>query len=74
MQPGQKRPSAKTLTAALDPAGESPAAAAPSTVTCEGSHFLEIQPGEEYDVGVVLSTTGRILNRARCGLRADTLS
>ena len=57
VQPGQKRPSAKTLTATLGPANGSPA-----TVLCEGSRF---ERGTEYDVGVVLSTTGRILNRAR---------
>ena len=34
----------------------------PRTVFCEGSRFVR---GSEYDVGVVLSTTGKILKKAR---------
>ena len=57
VQPGEKRPRAKTLSANLASREREP-----NTVFCEGSGF---DRGNSYDVGVVLSTTGKILKKAR---------
>lgn len=57
VRPGQERPIARVLTATLSSREREP-----RMVSCVGSGF---ERGKSYDVGVVFSTTSKILKKAR---------